>query len=455
MNANIFRSYDVRGVYPDELDAQSTVTIALAYLSRLQRKLNKPTSSLKILVARDVRLSSGALLPVAIQVFLKYGAEVHDIGLASINDFYFATGHYKYDGGFMATASHNPPQYGGFKMTYNNAEYTNSIQFMSGKQILKEMENSATLEQPKKSGKLKTKNIDKDHLTHLFSFVNLKKIRDLKVVVDTGSGMVGLLLPKIFAKLPCQLIHLFPDLDPQFVSRPPNPLAPDASKAISQRIKEEQADLGIMFDADGDRMFLIDEQGRMIKSDQTLLLLAKSMLARHPESGIVYNLICSHAVPELIVKWGGKAIRSEVGYINLARHMHQEFGVMSGEVSGHFAFRDNFYADSGLIAMLLALQAISEDGRKLSEIAHDFQLYVKADEYNVPVTNLESTMDKIRYNFRGQIRDELDGITVEFLDWWFNIRASNTEPLVRITVEAKTTDEVIKHQQEVLTIIKN
>jgi phosphomannomutase len=380
---------------------------------------------------------------------------VHDIGLASINDFYFATGHYKYDGGFMATASHNPPQYGGFKMTYNNTEYTNSIQFISGKQILKEMEAGTNLVAAKKSAKLKNKDISKDHLKHLFSFVDLKKIQALKVVVDTGSGMVGLLLPKIFEKLPCDFIHLFPDLDPKFSSRPPNPLAPDASKEIAKKIKESQADLGIMFDADGDRMFLLDEEGKMIKGDQTLLLLAKTMLAKHPESGIVYNLICSHAVPELVSKWGGKPIRSEVGYVNLARHMHQEFGIMSGEVSGHFAWRDNFYADSGLVAMLVALQTISEDGRKLSEIVKDFQLYFRADEYNVPVTNLESSLDKIRYNFRDQIRDEIDGITVEFSDWWFNIRPSNTEPLVRITVEAKDEAEVKKHQNEILEIIKN
>ena len=455
MNPNIFKSYDVRGVYPGELDAESTEAIVLAYLARLQRKLNKPASSLKILVARDIREASGILLPVAIQTFSKYVAEVHDIGLASINDFYFATGHYKYDGGFMATASHNPPQYGGFKMTYNNTEYTNSIQFISGKQILKEMEAGTNLVAAKKSAKLKNKDISKDHLKHLFSFVDLKKIQALKVVVDTGSGMVGLLLPKIFEKLPCDFIHLFPDLDPKFSSRPPNPLAPDASKEIAKKIKESQADLGIMFDADGDRMFLLDEEGKMIKGDQTLLLLAKTMLAKHPESGIVYNLICSHAVPELVSKWGGKPIRSEVGYVNLARHMHQEFGIMSGEVSGHFAWRDNFYADSGLVAMLVALQTISEDGRKLSEIVKDFQLYFRADEYNVPVTNLESSLDKIRYNFRDQIRDEIDGITVEFSDWWFNIRPSNTEPLVRITVEAKDEAEVKKHQNEILEIIKN
>ncbi len=455
MNPNILRSYDIRGVYPAEINEEAAKQIARAYLSRLSRKLNKPVSKLKLMVAHDIRHGSEPLIKAAIEVFLSYGVEVHDIGLASINDFYFATGRYKYDGGFMATASHNPPQYSGFKMTMNNPEYTDSIQFVRGKQIAAELEKINLPELAKKSGKLKTKEISKDHLQHIFSFIDLKKIKALKIVVDSGNGMTGLMLPKIFSKLPCEFIHLFPEFDPDFSQRPPNPLADNASSAIAQKIKQEKADLGIMFDADGDRMFLLDETGKLIQSDMILLLLARLLLKRYPESGIVYNLICSHAVPELIKKWGGRPIRSEVGYVNLAHHMHHEFGIMSGELSGHYAFKNNYYADSGFIAMVLALQAISEDGRKLSEIIKDFSLYYHANEYNMAVNDINFTLDKIRYSYKKNIKDEIDGITVEFDDWWFNIRPSNTENLVRITVEAKDQAAALAHQQEILAVIKN
>lgn len=456
MNTNIFRSYDVRGVYPIEIDEDAARQIAKAYLSRLSRKLNKPTSSLRLMIARDIRRGSESLLKATTEVFLQYGAEVHDIGLASINDFYFATGKYKYDGGFMATASHNPPQYAGFKMTTNNTEYTDSIQFIVGKQIAKELEKLALPEVlPQKTGKIKNKEVSKDHLRHILSFVDLKKIQPLKIVVDTGNGMTGPMIPKIFSKLPAELIHLFPEFDPDFLQHSPNPLAANASLAISQKIKEQGADFGIMFDADGDRMFLLDEAGRLVKSDLTLLLLARLMLQRQPQAGIVYNLICSRAVPELIKQWGGRPIRSEVGYVNLSRHMHQEFGIMSGEVSGHFAFKNNFYADSGFIATVLAIQAISEDGRKLSEIIKDFSRYYRADEYSIEVSNLESSLERLRYHYQQNIRDEIDGLTVEFEDWWFNVRPSNTEPVVRLTVEAKNQAAAEAHQQEILKLIKN
>ena len=455
MDASIFRSYDVRGLYPQQIDANQAKQIALAYLSVVSRKLHKPVKDLKVVVARDVREASEPLMKAAVAVFLEHGVEVHDLGLVSINDFYFALGHYKYDSGFMATASHNPAAYGGFKMAVNNNEYTDSIKFISGHQVYKEMDHLADFHPEVKKGKLKNKDIAKDHIKHILSFVDVKKIKKLKVLADTGNGMVGLILPKLFEKLPAELVHIFAELDPKFASRPPNPLAKDAYLPASKELLKDKADLGGMFDVDGDRMFLLDERGQFIKGDMTLLLISKMLLKKEAGAGIVYNLICSHAVPELITQWGGKAIRSEVGYINLARHMHLEHGIMSGEVSGHFAFKDNFYADSGLIALVLALQAISEDGRPLSEIVADFRLYYRADELNVEVDDIPAKLEKLRYHYRDNIKDEIDGLTVEFADWWFNVRASNTEPLLRITVEAKDKVSADKYQQETLQVIKS
>lgn len=455
MDASIFRSYDVRGIYPQQIDIEQAKQIALAYLSVVSRKLHRPVHSLKIVVARDVREASEPLMKAALEIFLQYGAEVYDLGLVSINDFYFALGHYKYNAGFMATASHNPAQYGGFKMAINSTEYTDSIKFLSGQQIYKEMDRLADFHPEQKKGKLKNQDTSKDHLKHILSFVDVKKIKKLKVLADTGNGMVGLILPKLFDKLPVELISIFSELDPKFANRPPNPLAKDAHLAASKELLKNKADLGVMFDVDGDRMFLIDEKGQFIKGDMTLLLIAKMLLKKEAGAGIVYNLICSHAVPELITKWGGRAIRSEVGYINLARHMHLEHGIMSGEVSGHFAFKNNFYADSGLIALVLALQAISEDGRPLSEIISDFNLYCRADELNVEVENIAAKLEKLRYHYRDNIKDEIDGLTVELADWWFNVRPSNTEPLLRLTVEAKDKQSAEQHQQEILQVIKS
>jgi len=451
--ADIFRSYDIRGIYPTQLNEEIAEMIAQTFLRFLSKKLNKSIKNLHLAVARDIREASEPLIKKVIEIFLKYGVKIDNLDLISINDFYFAIGFYKYDGGLMATASHNPPEYGGFKLVMFNHE-TESIEFIRGKNFYQELlETTFPLDEEKVQGEIKKKKILEDHLKHVFSFIDIKKIKPFKIVVDTGNGMMGVSIGRIFEKLPCQLIPMFAEYDSKFSNRSPNPLDKGAHEKISKKILLERADFGVMYDVDGDRMFLLDEKGNFIRGDMTLLLLAKSMLEKNPGKGIVYNLICSHAVPELIAKWGGVPIRSEVGYMNLARHMREEDGIMSGEVSGHFAFKNNFYADSGLIALLLALQTISEDGRKLSEIIKDYNLYAKGDEINVEVENILEKLEIIRNNFKDNIKDELDGITVEFDDWWFNVRPSNTEPLLRITVEARNNEELVKHQKEILAIL--
>ncbi|MBU1036531.1 phosphomannomutase/phosphoglucomutase [Patescibacteria group bacterium] len=454
LDKSIFKSYDIRGVYPKQLNEGITRLIAQAYLKILSQKLKKKVSDLYLAIGQDIRESSKSLNQALIDTFLDYGVKIDNLGLISINDIYFAVGYYEYDGGIVTTASHNPPQYGGFKMVMTNQDIPDSIDFISGESLYQQLSN-LPLTVEKLKGSIKDKDISQDHLRHILSFADINKIKPLKVVVDTGNGMMGLLIPHLFEKLPCQLIPLFLELDKNFLNRSPNPLVEGATIKVSQKVIKEKADLGVIFDVDGDRMFLIDEQGNLVKGDMVLLLLAKSMLKKQPGSGIVYNLICSHAVPELITKWGGQPIRSEVGYRNLADHMRKEDGLMSGEVSAHFAFKDNYYADSGFIALVLALAAISQDGRKLSEIIKDFSLYSRGDEINIEVDDIQAALDKIRTSFSANIKDEIDGITVEFSDWWFNVRPSNTEPLLRITVEAKNQKELQKHQQEILTSLNH
>lgn len=454
IDTSIFKAYDIRGIYPSQLSEQTASLIAQSYLTVLAKKLGKDIKNLEVAVCRDNRHSSQPLMDEVVKVFLRYGVRVQDLGMLSINDYYFAVGHYKYDGGIMATASHNPPQYGGFKMTIKNTEYKDSIEFISGKELLQVLQD---LDFPIKAeetlGQINSKDVFEDHLNHILSFVDLKKIKPLKVVVDTGGGMTGIMIPQIFAKLPCELVHIFAELDSDFKGRAPNPLTNGSYDALAKKILEVKADLGVIFDVDGDRMFLVDEKGKFVKGDMVLLLLAKSILAKNPGAGVVYNLICSHAVKDLVKEWGGRAIRSEVGYRNMARHMREESGIMSGEVSAHFAFAKNYYADSGFIAMLLALQAVSLETRPLSEIIEDFHIYEKSEEINLEVDNIDLELDKVRNNYQENILDEIDGITVEFADWWFNVRPSNTEPLLRLTIEAKTKKLLAEKVAELESLI--
>ena len=456
MNRGIFKAYDIRGLYPSEINEEATVLIIKAFLNLTSARLNKPINELKVMIGQDNRESSTPLMKVATEVLLKNGVTIDNLGLISANDYYFSMGKYKYDGGVMATASHNPAEYGGFKLLILNPDVPNSFDLISGESLLVEVDKLKDVSSVENlQGSITDKDIFPDHLEHILSFIDLEKIKKFKVVVDTGGGVTAIMIKKLFNKLPCELIHLFSELDSSFSCRPPNPLTKGAWDKVSAKVLAEQADLGVMFDVDGDRVFLIDELGQFIKGDMTLLLLAKKMLKENPGAGVVYNLICSHSVKELVAKWGGKPIRSEVGYSNLSRHIKEDGGLLSGEVAGHFAFRDNYYSDNAFLALVLALQTISEDGRPLSQIIKDYSLYVRGDENNLKVENIAESLAKIRTHYHANLLDEFDGITVEFNDWWFNVRPSNTEPLLRITVEANNQEELEKHQAEILNIINN
>lgn len=452
---SIFKAYDIRGLYPSQITPGSVKVIAKTYVYLLGKKLKKDASELKIALGYDIREASKPLGDVFIQTCLDLGVSVDDLGLMSVNDIYFATGYYKYDGGVMMTASHNPPGYGGMKMVYLDADADNVVGVISGKQIFEKLDEAQELKTEDKKGELNQKEVLDDHLAHILKFVKKDKIKPLKVVIDSGNGMNGKLSKLALEKLGCHVIELFANPDGDFPNRAPNPLEKDAYKKCAQAVIENNADVGVMFDVDGDRMFLVDEDGKFIRGDEVLTLLAKSMLEKYPGVGIVYNLVSSHAVKELVAGWGGRAIRSEVGYKNLAHHMREEKGIMSGEVSGHFAFAENYYMDNGFIAMVLAMEAISQAGKSLSELISELKLYHRGDEVNLTVDDTQAKLDTIRQKYADNILDEIDGITVEFEDWWFNVRPSNTEPLLRVTVEAGTGEELKKRTMEVVGVIES
>jgi phosphomannomutase len=444
----IFKSYDIRGIYPNELNEEVAEKIAELYLSIVSQRINKPASKMKIIIARDARNSSENLCLAFKNFLVSKGVIVHDIGLIAVDAVYMMVGKKNYDGGVMVTASHNPGDYGGFKMV------SQGVNWIRGGELLNHVVEMKTFPDSDQ-GKMEKIDVWNDYLNHIFSFIDVDKIKSKKIVVDSGNGMAGVMISKIIERLPqIKLVPLFFEVDGNFPSRDPNPLNPGASDQIVKKVITEKADAGFIFDADADRVFLVDDQGRFLKGDETLLVIAKQVLEKSPGAGIVYNLISSKNVKEYVQKKGGRAIRSEVGYVNMGTHMKEENGLMGGEVSAHFSFKDNYFADSGFIAFLMILQAISIEGFKISDFMEKNQIWHKAEDVNLEIENKEEALNKIREHYQKNILDEIDGVTVEFENWWFNVRPSNTEPLLRVTIECKNEEDIERRKKEVMDIIK-
>ncbi|MDZ4230076.1 MAG: phosphomannomutase/phosphoglucomutase, partial [Candidatus Veblenbacteria bacterium] len=328
---NIFKAYDVRGVYPTELNEEAALAIGEA--------VAKLVPGGKVVVARDMRTSSLSLHQHLIGGLLQGGVAVDDLELMPIDAVYFAVGKFGYDAGVMVTASHNPPQYNGFKIVKKGVEV------VRGTEVKKLIEPIRKRSSPAITAS--ERDIWPDYITHLRSFVDIPVLKPLRVVVDAGNGLAGIVIPQLFDGLPFELTPLSFELDGTFPNRPSNPLAPGAHEAAAELVKKVGADVGIMFDGDTDRVFFLTEQGVFVPADVTLLLLAREFLRREPGAAIVYNLICSRAVPEFIKQWGGRPVRTAVGYVNIRQAVIQEKAILGGELSAHYSFRDSFSSDSG------------------------------------------------------------------------------------------------------------
>ncbi len=290
---------------------------------------------------------------------------------------------------------------------------------------------------------------------HVLSLIDPGKVRPLKIAIDAGNGMAGETVPRVFKHLPCEVVPLYFELDGTFPNHPANPLEPENVKDLQRVVIEQQCDLGAAFDGDADRVFLIDERGQFVGGDMTTAMVSVAMLARNPSAAIVYNLICSRSVPETIERLGGRPIRTRVGHSYIKATMRQEDAVFGGEHSGHFYFRDNWYADSGLIALLTVLQLVSEAGESLSAVLRPLDTRVRSGEINNEVADPPAVMAMVEatYRAKGAGIDKLDGLTVEFPDWWFNLRSSNTQPLLRLNVEADDPEQLRLGTQEVLSLV--
>jgi len=442
VNLSIFRSYDIRGIYPTELDEETAYKIGQGFVEFTKAK--------KVVVGRDIRLSSPVLFEALTKGITTQGADVYNMGEVPTECLYFAVGHYNYDGGIVITASHNPKNYNGFKLVKKMAD---RIDVIRGEEIGKIIKHGNFSESEKK-GTIKDIDIWQDFLNHILSFIDVNKVKPFKVVIDASNGMAGKIIPQLVSKLPIEITPLNFDLDGNFPGHPPNPLLEGVADQISKEIVNRKADFGFIFDGDADRIFLIDELGNFIKGDVTLLLLAKYFLKKYPGKGIAYNVVCSKAVPEFVKKWRGRPIRTPVGFVNVREGLLKNDGVVSGEVSGHFSFKDNYYLDSAFITFLILLQIISETDKRVSEIAFELSPYTKSPEINFEVKNKEAILNKLKEKYSDGKQDYLDGVTVEYDNWWFNVRLSNTEPLVRLTIEADTKELLEEKKKELIALIE-
>jgi len=440
----IFKAYDVRGTYPDQLDEATAKAVGSAFA----RFAGAP----RIVMARDMRPSGESLCEAFELGARACGVEVVDLGMGSTDFLYFASGHLDAPGA-MFTASHNPAQYNGIKLCLAGAK---PVGAESGLVEIK-ADTERFLAQPA-HGALAASSRQEllgAWADHVRSFVDTTALTALKVVADTANGMGGLVAPLVFGPLPFDVEILYGELDGTFPNHPADPIQPENLVDLKARVLETRADVGLAFDGDADRVFLIDETGEGVSGSLTTALVASAMLAAHPGSTILHNLICSKVVPETVRVLGGTPVRTRVGHSYIKQVMAETGAVFGGEHSGHYYYRDNFRADSGIITALLVLEMLSKSGVSLSELVAPFRRYADSGEINTEVADPAGTVERMAVALAGdgaQV-DRLDGLTADYGAWWFNVRPSNTEPLLRLNVEAPDDASLAIHTEAALALI--
>ncbi len=438
----IFKAYDVRGVYPDQLDEAVARSVGNAFVAF--------TGAERVIVGRDMRPSSEPLAGAFVEGATRAGADVVDLELASTDLCWFASGYLDAPAA-MFTASHNPSEYGGIKLCRAGAA---PIGVETGLTQIKASVESGLLERAAELGKVEVRDLLPEFADHVRSFVDVSVLRPLRVVADTANGMGGLVVPAVFEGLPCTLSILYPELDGSFPNHPADPIQAENLQDLQKAIVESDADVGLAFDGDADRVFLVDDRAEGLSGSLTTAIVAKGILERHPGETIVHNLICSKAVPEIIRENGGAPVRARVGHSFIKQVMAETGAIFGGEHSGHYYFRDNYRADSGLIAALVVLEQLSRAGVPLSELRRPFERYAASGEINTRVDDPAGVVDRVAAAYRDTAQDRLDGLTVDAGDWWFNLRPSNTEPLLRLNLEAPDRAACDEHTAEVLALVR-
>ncbi len=443
-DTSIFKSYDVRGIVGSQLTAETAYLIGRAFVQTLGRT--------HICIGRDMRPSGTDLLEALARGATEGGADVTRIGMISTDALYFAVGKYGFDGGMMITASHNPAEYNGIKFCREQAQ---AISLDTGLGAIRDLALSGAFTQPARRGTISDKEVLDDFGRHCVSFIrDVGKIKPYKIAIDAGNGMAGLTVPYVFKYLPqVEVVPLFFDLDGTFPNHPASPIEDENKLALRKAVLEHHCDLGAAFDGDADRMFIVDEQGGFPDGSIVTAAVGVATLKKYPGSKILYNLICSRSVPEAVLAHGGIPVRSQVGHSLIKPQMRAENIPFGGEHSGHFYFRENWFADSGMIALLQCLDLFSEIDGPITKAIAPYNTRFRSGEINTQVADADAKMQAIQERFEDAKIDHLDGVTVEYPGWWLNVRKSNTEPLLRLNVEGDTRELMETHRDEALALI--
>ena len=443
---DIVKAYDVRGTVPDQINTDVAYALGVGFARFCQAP--------RVLVARDMRPSGPELVDAFSRGVMEHGSDVVDLGLASTDLMYYAAGTLDAPGA-MFTASHNPAGYNGVKFCLSGAR---PVGVDTGLDEVKRvagdvLEGHGPLPAAT-AGSQTSRNLLEAFADHVVSFVDVASLRALRVVADTANGMGGLVVPAVFERLPqITLEVMYGELDGTFPNHPADPLQPANQRDLQARVVAGGFDIGLAFDGDADRVFVVDEAGRGLSGSTTTALLAAAVLRANPGATILYNLICSRAVPEVIREQGGVPVRTKVGHSFIKQRMAETGAVFGGEHSAHYYFLKNFRADSGLIASMLVLNEVSRAHADLSVLRKPFERYSSSGEINTQVADTDAVIEKVAAQFAGFEQDHLDGLTVDCGPWWFNLRPSNTEPLLRLNLEAPNRDECDQHVAELLALI--
>ncbi|MBW2964590.1 phosphomannomutase/phosphoglucomutase [Candidatus Woesearchaeota archaeon] len=446
VNEEIFRAYDIRGVFGEDMDESDAYNIGRAFVTFLGCK--------EVVVGQDMRKSSPALFDSLVRGITDQGADVIDIGYCSTPYFYFGTA--KHEAGIMVTASHNPAKYNGFKMCRENAI---PISGDTGIMDIRDLTVKAKFRDPKKKGKVTKKDIMADFIAHNLKFLDRKlEDRKIKIVIDTGNGMGGYTYPKVFEKIKnVEVVPLFFDIDMSFPNHEANPLKMENVKDLRAAVVKNKADLGLAVDGDCDRCMFIDEKGNYISADIMTAVVARELLKKSPGKTVLYDLRSSWMTKEVIEQNGGKPVMCRVGHAFIKKQMREEDAIFAGELSGHFYLKDSFFTESSIISAIIVINMLRREKKKLSEILTPLMKYYQSGEINSEVEDKDAKMDELVDMFKGnaKIVSHLDGIKLEFDDWWFNVRASNTEPLLRLNLEAKTKKRMEEMRDRILKVIRS
>jgi len=445
INSDIFRAYDIRGIYPEEINENAAYLIGRAYVKFLDKK------NPKIVVGRDNRFSSPVLFKNLVSGIINSGANVIDIGLAITPMLYFTVAHFKYDGGVSITASHNLAQYNGFKFVREKAIP------ISEKTGLKEIKKLALAEKfkIKRKGKVLRKKVLKEYIAFNLKDFDLEAIKPLKIAIDTANAVPGIVVPEIFKKTNCKIYHLYSKLDGTFPNHPPSPHEEENLRGLQRQVLNKKADLGIAFDGDGDRIIFVDEKGKMIPGDLITALLAYLILKENPGEKVLCDVRSSNIVRDAVKEGGGKVVIGRIGHSFIKERMRKENIIFQGELNGHYYLREHYFCEAPFYVIFKILEEISKRDKAISELLRPYKKYFHSGEINFEVKDKKKVLKTLENKFsRGGKVLKIDGLRIDYSDWWFNTRPSHTEPVLRLVVEAKTKELMEKKKKELIALIK-